>query len=358
VPVSEDLGVSIEELALAARNHGMPLEALAYDVTPVGLHYLLIHYDIPKVAEAGWRLTVDGAVGRSLSLSLDEIRDLPAVTQRVTMECAGNGRARLRPRPVSQPWLFEAVGTSEWTGVLLSEILEESGLAAEAVEVLFTGLDRGVEGGSEQTYQRSLSREEAGAPEVMLAYAMNGEPLLPQHGFPLRLLVPGWYGMTSVKWLDRITALREPFDGYQQSHSYRIRVDDEDPGEAVTRILPRSLMMPPGIPEFATRSRLVPAGEVEIQGRAWSGYGAIQLVEFSSDGGDSWQEAEVEDRAQPHAWQGWRYRWDATPASYLLCSRATDETGRTQPSEPVWNLGGYEINAVQRVPVEVTEPVL
>lgn len=358
MPVSEELGISIEELALATRNHGMPLEALAYEVTPVGLHYLLIHYDIPKVAQAGWRLTVDGAVGRSLTLSIDELRAFPAVTQRVTMECAGNGRARLIPRPISQPWLFEAVGTSEWTGVLLSEILEEARLDPEAVEVLFTGLDRGVEEGYEQTYQRSLSREDAGRPEVMLAYAMNGQPLLPQHGFPLRLLVPGWYGMTSVKWLDRITALREQFDGFHHTHSYRIRLDDEDPGEAVTRILPRSLMVPPGIPEFATRSRLVTAGEVEIQGRAWSGYGSIQLVEFSSDGGGSWQEAEVEDQAQPHAWQGWRYRWDAQPGSRVLCSRATDETGRTQSSEPMWNLGGYQVNAVQRIPVEVTAPTI
>jgi sulfane dehydrogenase subunit SoxC len=354
--VSEDTGVTLEEVAMAARNHGMPLEALAYDVTPVGLHYLLIHYDIPRVAGDSWRLTVDGAVERSLSLSIDDLKDFPSTTHRVTMECAGNGRARLRPRPISQPWLLEAVGTAEWTGVPLDEVLKEAHLRPEAVEVLFTGLDRGLEGDIEQAYQRSLSREDAGRPEVLLAWEMNGQPLLPQHGFPLRLVVPGWYGMTSVKWLERITAVTEPFDGYQQSHSYRIRELEDDPGEPVTQILPRSLLVPPGIPEFLTRRRLVPAGVVTVEGRAWSGFGAVRDVEFSIDGGETWHHAEVEPPASPHSWQRWRYRWKAEPGSFVLSSRATDETGRTQPVEPVWNLGGYQVNAIQRVPVEVTAP--
>src|SRR5918998_4245869 len=153
--------VTEPELRLAARNHGMPLEALRYPVTPVGLHYLLIHYDIPAVAEAAWRLEVGGAVGQPLSLSLAELRALPAVTRRVTLECAGNGRALLAPRPVSQPWLTEAVGTGEWTGVPLRTVLEAAGVTGDAVEILFTGLDRGFEGGVEQIYERSLPVSEA-----------------------------------------------------------------------------------------------------------------------------------------------------------------------------------------------------
>ena len=236
--------ISAEELQLAARNHGMPLEALRWDVTPVGLHYLLIHYDIPVVEEASWRLEVGGRVARELSLSLEDLRARPAVTRAVTMECAGNGRARLEPHVVSQPWLLEAVGNAEWTGVPVADLLEEAGPADDAVEILFTGLDQGVEGGVEQAYQRSLTLDEA-CDGPLLAYAVNGEPLPPQHGFPLRLLVPGWYGMTSVKWLARIDAIAEPFAGYQQATGYRIRTHEDDPGTPVTRMMPRALMAPP-----------------------------------------------------------------------------------------------------------------
>ena len=184
-------GVSLEELQLAARNHGMPLEALRWPVTPLGLHYLLIHYDIPAVDAVAWRLEVGGRVLRALSLSLDDLRGMETVTRPVTMECAGNGRALLEPHVVSQPWLLEAVGTAEWTGVPVRAVLDAAGVAEDAVEVLFTGLDRGVEGGVEQAYARSLPLDEARG-GALLAYAVNGEPLPPQHGFPLRLVVPGW----------------------------------------------------------------------------------------------------------------------------------------------------------------------
>ncbi len=239
--------ISREELQLAARNHGMPLEALRWDVTPIGLHYLLTHYDIPAVDPEGWRLEVGGRVDRALSLSLDDLRARTPVTRAVTMECAGNGRARLEPHVVSQPWLLEAVGTAEWTGVPVADLLYEAGVAGDAVEILFTGLDRGVEGGEEQAYQRSLMLAEVND-GPLLAYAVNGEPLPPQHGFPLRLIVPGWYGMTSVKWLARIDAIAEPFDGYQQATGYRIRTHEDEPGTPVTRIMPRALMVPPGDP--------------------------------------------------------------------------------------------------------------
>src|SRR5438105_12550063 len=242
-------GISLEELQLAARNHGMPLEGLRWPVTPVGLHYLLVHYDIPLV-DASWRLAVDGEVSSPLSLSLDDLRALPAHEVVATMECAGNGRARLAPRPVSQPWLLEAVGTGRWRGVRLRDVLAAAAPAAEAVEVVFTGLDRGVEGGEEQVFQRSLPLGLAHEDDVILAYELNGAPLPPQHGHPLRLLVPGWYGMTNVKWLGRITLTREPFAGYQQARGYLVRQDEDDAGVPVQRILPRALMAPPGIPEF------------------------------------------------------------------------------------------------------------
>jgi DMSO/TMAO reductase YedYZ molybdopterin-dependent catalytic subunit len=331
----------------------MPLEALRYDVTPAGLHYLLIHYDIPVVDAAAYRLTVAGRVERELTLSLDDLRTRPSSTLAVAMECAGNGRARLAPRPISQPWLVEAIGNAEWTGVPLRALLEEAGVADDAVDVRFRGLDRGVEGGEVQWYERSLPVADALRDEVLLAYAMNGEALPPQHGFPLRLVVPGWYGMTSVKWLDRITVSAEPFEGYQQARSYRVRQAPDEPGDPVTRMAPRSLMIPPGIPDFATRERVVEPGRVVVRGRAWSGLGSVVSVDVSADGGTSWSAARLASAGSSRwAWRGWEWEWDvASPGEYELCCRATDDAGNTQPLEAPWNLGGYANNEVQRVPV-------
>jgi DMSO/TMAO reductase YedYZ molybdopterin-dependent catalytic subunit len=268
------------------------------------------------------------------------------------MECAGNGRARMEPHVVSQPWLLEAVGTAEWTGVPVADVLEEAGVPGGAVEVLFTGLDRGVEGGVEQAYERSLTVEEA-TDGTLLAYAVNGEPLPPQHGFPLRLVVPGWYGMTSVKWLAAIEVLDEPFAGYQQAVGYRMRTDPDDPGTPVTRIKPRSLMVPPGIPDFMTRERKLEPGPVTIEGRAWSGWGPIEAVEFSADGGASWVPAELGEAPPEGAWRGWSVRWDPRPGEHELCCRARDAAGNAQPVEADWNVGGYANTSVQRVPVTV-----
>jgi sulfane dehydrogenase subunit SoxC len=344
-------GISLEELQLAARNHGMPLEALRYPITPVGLHYLLIHYDVPDVDPDAWRLTVRGE--RELSLSLEELKQRPRVELTVTMECAGNGRARLDPRPVSQPWLLEAVGTARWGGTPLRPLLEEAGVGEGAVEVLFTGLDRGIEGDIEQRYQRSLTVEEALRDDVLVAYEMNGGPLPPQHGFPVRLIVPGWYGMTSVKWLAEIDVIDEPFAGYQQTQGYRLRQSEDEEGVPVQRIVPRSLFVPPGIPEFLTRARTVEPGEHVLEGRAWSGLAPIEAVEVSSDGGKNWASAELDRDEGRWAWRGWRFRWTAEPGEHVLCSRARDEAGNEQPLEPPWNVGGYSNNAVQRVAVTV-----
>ena len=349
-------GISVEELQLAARNHGMPLEALRFDVTPIGLHYLLIHYDIPVVDPETWTLEIDGLVEKPLSLSLAELRSRPSLEIVSTMECAGNGRVHIEPRVVSQPWLLEAVGNARWKGVALAPLLEEAGLREDAVEVLFEGLDRGVEGGEEQFYARSLSLSEARRDDVLLAYEVNDVPLPPQHGFPLRLLVPGWYGMTSVKWLARITALDTPFDGYYQRRSYRLRQQEDEIGEPVSWIQVRALMVPPGIPEFLTRSRIVSAGECMLEGRAWSGEAEIDGVEVSVDGGQTWAGAELVQRSGGRwAWRGWRFAWNAEPGEYELCCRARDDAGNVQPLEPPWNLGGYVNNAVHRVSVTVVE---
>ena len=346
-------GITLEELQLAARNHALPLEALRHPVTPVGLHYLLTHFDIPLVDAHSWRLEIGGEVERPLTLGLEELKERPSRTLAVTLECAGNGRALLSPRAHSMPWLMEAVGTAEWTGTPLAPLLEEAGVLAEAIEIVFTGLDRGIQGDVEQLYARSLPVAEALREEVLLAYSINGQDLPPQHGFPLRLLVPGWYGMTSVKWLRSIAAVNEPFRGMQQDLSYHIRDSEDDHGRPVTRMLPRSLMVPPGIPDYPDRTRFVEAGPYLLEGRAWSGWAPIVKVEVSVDGGQSWGEASLGPPASEFAWRGWTYEWQAEPGERELCCRASDAEDRTQPIEPDWNLDGYCNNAVQRVPVVV-----
>ncbi|HET7338398.1 MAG TPA: sulfite oxidase [Candidatus Dormibacteraeota bacterium] len=350
----ESPDITPDELQLAVRNHSMPLEALRYPVTPIGLHYLLIHFDIPYVDAKTHALSIGGHVQKSLRLDLDDLKSRSAKTLAVTLECAGNGRARLTPRPLSQPWLGEAVGTAEWTGTSLASVLRDAHVREGAVDVVFTGLDRGVQGGVEQLYERSLSIDDAVRDEVLLAYAINGQPLPPQHGFPVRLVVPGWYGMTHVKWLRSITVLDHRFEGYQQASAYHFRTVEGDAGEPVTRMLPRALMVPPGVPDFMSRTRFVEPSTVSIEGRAWSGRGAIARVEFSADGGASWSDAELEPETSPYAWRGWRTSWDATrPGAYELCARAVDSAGNVQPLETSWNYEGVQNNAVQRVTVVV-----
>ena len=233
-----------EEIALALRNRGLPLEAMRHPLTPTGLHYLLIHFDIPAVAPDHWRLEIGGLVSRPLSLSLPDLMARPAVATPVTLECAGNGRALLSPRPLSQPWLHEAIGTARWTGAPLRPLLDEAGLYPDAAELVFTGLDEGVQGDQRQCYQRSLAISQI-TDDILLAWAMNDEPVPPQHGYPLRLVVPGWYGMASVKWLHRIDAIAGHFDGYQMERTYRYSHGPDDPGDPVTHIRVRSLMIPP-----------------------------------------------------------------------------------------------------------------
>jgi DMSO/TMAO reductase YedYZ molybdopterin-dependent catalytic subunit len=221
-------------------------------------------------------------------------------------------------------------------------------------EILFTGLDHGIEKGVEQDYQRSLPVGVALDDDVLVAWAMNGSPLEPQHGYPLRLIVPGWYGMAHVKWLRSIEALTQPFEGYQQAVAYRYSQSLTEPGEPVTLMRVRSLLIPPGFPDFLTRMRVVPRGVVVLEGRAWSGRAAITRVEVSANGGATWAEAEVERPAGPYCWQRWRYRWDASsPGSYDLCCRAHDDAGNVQPVDQYWTARGMGNNMAQRVSVVV-----
>jgi DMSO/TMAO reductase YedYZ molybdopterin-dependent catalytic subunit len=335
-----------EELALAARNRGMPLEALRYERTPDGLHYLLIHFDIPAADPAQWRLDACGRV-----FGLEEIKAMPARTLRVTMECAGNGRGQLAPRYPSVPWLEEGVSTADWTGVPLGRLLQMAPIGAEAREIVFHGIDRGIDAGVEHNFARSLPLAQAMHDDVLVAYAMNGAPLPPQHGAPLRLIVPRWYGMASVKWLAKIEALERPFDGLQQARSYHFRRVAGERGEPCTLMRVNSLMVPPGIPDFYTRRRIVEAGRVEIVGRAWSGAAPIARVRFAADG--DWSDAELEQQDDVHRWRKWTAVWQARPGEHELSCQATDAAGNSQPLEAPWDLSGFGNNGVQRVGVTV-----
>ena len=341
------------EVGLANRNSGILLEALRHDVTPVGLHYLLNHFDVPYVpADAGWRVEIGGRVRNAGAISLEEIKRLPSRTQRVTLECAGNGRATLTPRYLSQPWAYEAVGTAEWTGTPLRHLLDRAGLLDDVVEIAFIGADRGFDRGHEHNYGRSLTREMALDEDVLVVWAMNGTPLLPQHGAPLRMIVPGWYGMASVKWLERIEVLERPYDGYQQVSGYQYRSVPGGPATPVTSMRVKSLLVPPGIPDFYTRARMVDAGPVPLFGRAWSGGGVpIAKVEVGING--AWREAKLEPNNDRFAWTGWRLTWDATPGEYEVACRATDANGDTQPLQARWDSSGFGNNLVHRVPVTV-----
>jgi sulfane dehydrogenase subunit SoxC len=347
---------SAYEVASALRNREMPLEALGQEITPNGMHYVLAHFDTPFVDVGKWRLSVDGDVTGPQSLDLADLRTHERVELAVTLECAGNGRALMSPRHEGQPWHLGGVSTALWGGTPLRALLEEAGVAPGAIEVVFTGLDRGIEDGVVQSYRFRVPLSEAMRPEVLLADEMNGRPLEPQHGYPLRVILPGWYGMASVKWVTAITVVSEPFLG-PQVLAYRLVQTEEDEGGSLTRIAPRSLLAPPGIVDDDEGVRVVPAGDVEFRGRAWSGIAPIDRVEVSIDGGASWREADLEPGPSAFAWRGWRLPVNLRqPGELGVGSRASDAAGNTQPGEPRWNLWGYANNATQRTRIRVVDP--
>ncbi|MDX1661664.1 MAG: sulfite oxidase [Gemmatimonadota bacterium] len=331
-------------------NGEAPLEALSAPVTPTRNFYVRDHFPVPRIDPDGWRLRVEGEVDRTLSLSLEELRRLGSRTLAVTLECAGNGRRAMRPFPGGTPWRFGAVSTGEFTGAPLPRVLERAGVSPEAVEIVFTGADGGeVEGGREIAFERSLPVAVAEDPEVLLAWGMNGQPLSPSRGGPVRLVVPAWYGMASVKWLVAVRAVDEPFRGWFQAERYVYRDDAERPdGTPVTRKRVRAVIARPGESERLER------GPVEVAGTAWSGGVGIRRVEVSADGGEVWHEARLGEPAGEHAATPWRWVWQASRSGrHVLVARATDEDGEIQPLEPRWNAHGYGNNVVHRVAVEV-----
>ena len=319
-------------------NAETPLGAQIGVTTPNGLHYVRDHFPIPR-----WeRLVVDGRVQRPLSLGLADLAAMPTRSLVVTLECAGNGRAFLDPPAPGEQWRVGAVGTAEWTGVPLRHLLELARLEPEAVEVLFAGADSGKVAGREIAFERSLPLARALDPAVLVAFAMNGEPLPTEHGAPLRLVVPGAYGMASVKWLARVSAIDRPFRGYYQAERYVLD------GEPLPPVAPRAVIA------FPSDGALI-VGPITVRGYCWSGASPVARVEVSDDGGASWAEAEIEPAVSPYAWRRWQLAWaPRAPGDAHLVARAWTEDGECQPLEQR-RLGslGYMNNAARPVSVRI-----
>ena len=320
-------------------------------VMPNARFYVRNHFQLPRLDPSTWRLHVGGLVDRPSSLSLRELGHMRSETRVVTLECAGNGRSMLDPPVAGEKWNLGAVSTAEWTGVPLVEILDRVGVRPEARQVLFRGADAGTVHGQAGTirYERSLELDDARSSEVLLAYAMNGEPLPIQHGYPLRLIVPGWYAVTSVKWLTEIEVIGQAFRGHFQTDSYfyEWERDGQVVREPVKLQRVRSLITEPSGGQELER------GAVAIRGVAWSGSAVMARVEVSVGGG-AWQEARLVGERKRHSWQWWELLTRIEQAGTItIRARATDLAGRTQPESPEWNRLGYGNNAVQDVQVHV-----
>lgn len=353
-PPSDELA-TYEEVTLAFRNHGFHLEMFREPITPLGSHYLLIHFDIPKLSADGYSITLGGRVAHPRTLTLAELKQRPNVKRAAIMECAGIGRSYSHPRAIYVPWFNEPIGCFEYTATPLGPLLEEAGILDDAVDVVFTGHDNGVDLGTRHNFERALPIDEALDPAngVMLAWEHNGQPLLPCHGFPLRLVVPRWYGMASVKWLKSITVIDHPYAGVEQKQVYRLQSSPSEGGRAVQRKFVRAGMMPPGFPDAISRYRMTDRGPQTLQGMAWSGSGPIVKVEVSTDDRKSWSPATLGAPVGPFAWTPWTFTWNATPGEHILSDRATDAAGNTQPLEPWWNAQGMAQNGVERIAVLV-----
>lgn len=320
-------------------------------VMPNARFYVRNHFETPQLDPVSWRLEVGGLVAHPLRVSLRDLRNLPSQTLVATLECAGNGRSAFDPPADGEQWQLGAVSTAEWTGVPLTEILDRAGIMPDALEIVFRGADQGNTGGAADPirFERSLPVADAGHSESLLAYAMNGEPLPLEHGYPLRLIVPGWYAVASVKWLTEIEVIGSPFEGFFQTERY---VYETARAGTVAREPVRLQRVRSVITEPAAGQDLT-TGDLVIRGVAWSGAAPIGRVEVSVGGGP-WQNARLIGERHRHSWQWWELpmRLDS-PGETTLRARATDLAGRTQPARPDWNRLGYGGNAVQTVSVLV-----
>jgi len=335
-------------------NLEMPFEKLESLLTPTESFYVRTHFPIPSIDRDAWWLHVEGDVENPFAINYEQLLEFESVTIPVTLECAGNNRSFLAPKVKGVQWGLGAVGTAEWTGVPLSILLDRALARPEAREVILEGADGGMledpkSPPGELKFARSLPLSKAYA-DVLLAYKMNGSDLPPQHGFPVRAIVPGWYAMASIKWLQRIIVTSEPFTGYYQTMDYAYWARRG----GVAELTPLAEMQIKAEIAKPAQGETVPCdSNVRVHGAAWTSDGEIIKVELSTDGGANWNEVNLIDKPIPNAWRRWEHQW-RTPSvagKQTLIARATDSRGRTQPTERDPDRGTYMINHL--LPIEV-----
>lgn len=304
-----------------------------------------------KIDLSSYQLTITGEVKQPLTTDFENLLSMPKAIVANTLECSGNSRSLLDKKASGNPWTIGGVGNAVWGGVWLKDLLEKVGVSSAARHVAFEGFDKPL-GKAQIKFIRSIPLEKAMS-STLLAYEMNGEPLPLKHGFPLRALALGWTGANCVKWLNKITLLEEPYEGFYMDKVYRIHQPDQDPksGEYVTGISIKSIITQPE-PE----AKLSP-GKVTVLGAAYAGEVDIEKVEVSTDGGESWHPADFIGPHEQYAWRQWQYIWQVDKAGlYTILSRATDRNGEQQPMQASWNKHGYNNNGVEEhgVSVEIT----
>jgi sulfite oxidase len=331
----------------------MSLDGFETWITPVDSFFVRTHLYRPSVNAGAWRVHVKGLVQKEITLDLAELRKLPRVELVSVLECAGNGRSFYQPTIIGMQWRYGGVGNARWAGVRLADVLHRAGVKPGAKEILFNGAD--VPMGTMPDFVRTVPMEKAMRPDTLLAYEINGQPLTPSHGFPLRLVVPGWAGDSWVKWVTDIEVLDKEYDGFFMKTAYRRPVRTVSPGAAVdagemtpvTSIRPKSVISRPREGEKLGR------GAVTIRGAAWAGESPVARVDVSMDNGRTWAAARLGQDKAKYGWRLWEITWTPPgPGSYVLMAQASDEAGEKQPFAQDWNPSGYLHNVVHQVRVE------
>lgn len=332
----------------------MPLDGFSTWITPVERFFVRSHMYAPAVDGGSWRLRVGGEVATPVTFSLEDLKKLPRVELVSVLECAGNGRSFYRPTIIGMPWEHGGVGNARWAGVRLADVLQKAGIRDSGKEILLNGAD--VPMGTMPDFVRTVPRRKALAPETLLAYEMNGEPLTAAHGFPVRAVVPGWAGDSWTKWVTEIQVLDKEYDGFFMQTAYRYPLKTIAPGAAVDpakEMAPVEALRPKSVIAAPTDGSGVGKGPVTIRGAAWSGEDPILRVDVSTDSGRTWRAARLGRDQAKHGWRLWEHTW--TPprdGSYVLMARATDASGASQPLAQDWNPSGYLWNVAQQVRVE------
>jgi DMSO/TMAO reductase YedYZ molybdopterin-dependent catalytic subunit len=337
-------------------NLEFPFSSLSQSIIPNDRFYVRNHFAVPKLDVKTWRLRVEGAVKKPFELDHAALRKMKPSTLIALLECAGNGRGFLVPKARGVPWQLGAVGNAEWTGVPLAAVLDRAGLRDGAVDVVLEGADSGsvaAAGGPPGTihFARSLPLTKAKRPEVLLAYRMNGADLPAAHGFPLRAVVGGWYGMASIKWLKRIVVTDRAFNGYFQSmdYSYYERRDGLPVVAPITEMQVKAQIARPSAQEVVPLKKAY-----RIHGAAWAGESNVTRVEVSTDAGKTWAQAKLLGKEVPLSWRLWEFSWTPAKAGRAtLMARATDARGRTQPMQRDPDRRNYMVSHVLPTQVEV-----